>query len=211
MFCEIHILSATTTAEALHFSIQELAIVQFSGHVQVKFCGVFLCKENFVWLFHAKVKFCVFFCGTMCAIIFFRSSVSATKISMKVLRIETKQFCTVQSNRNQIELFSDRQSTAERMCVFGRNPKAEMLSRTRLYKNYYNFSSLQFFNSKLGSVLCNSYSNRFCDVYVFPIVGIGAINFQSQKTGNPPLFSGVFSLQKKWKNFFISIFINYTI
>jgi len=45
----------------------------------------------------------------------------------------------------------------------------------------------------------------------FPIVGIGAINFQSKKTGNPPLFSGVFSLQKKRKKFFISIFINCTI
>jgi len=97
------------------------------------------------------------------------------------------------------------------MCVFGRNRKAEMLSRTRWYKNCHNFASLQFFNSKLGRMLCNSYSNRFCDFYIFPIVGIGTIKFQSKKTGNPPLFSGVFSLQKKWKNFFISIFINYTI
>ena len=47
MFCDIHIFSATTT-EALHFSIQELAIVECSGHMQVKFCVVFLCKENFV-------------------------------------------------------------------------------------------------------------------------------------------------------------------
>jgi len=30
-----------------------------------------------------------------------------------------------------LELFSDRQSTAERMCVFGQSWKAEMLSRTR--------------------------------------------------------------------------------
>ena len=84
MFCDIHIFSATT-AEALHFSIQELAIVECSRHVQVKFCIVF-----FVWVFHAKIKFCVYFCGTMCVIIFFQSSVSATKISMTVLRIETK-------------------------------------------------------------------------------------------------------------------------
>jgi len=92
MFCDIHIFSVTTTtaAEALLFSIQELAIVECSGHVQVKFCVVFLCKENFVWLFHAKIKFCLFFRGAMCVIIFFRSSVSATKISMKGLRIETK-------------------------------------------------------------------------------------------------------------------------
>jgi len=116
-----------------------------------------------------------------------------------------------QSNWNQTELFSDQQSTAERMCVFRWSRKAEMLSRTRWYKNCHNFSSLQFFNSKLGRVLCNSHSNRFCDFYIFPIVGVGAINFQSQKTGNPPLFSGVFSFQKKWKKIFISIFINYTI
>ena len=120
---------------------------------------------------------------------------SAVRFSL----IETKQ------------LFSDRQSTANSMCVFGRSRKAEMLSRTRWYKNCHNFSSLQFFNFKLGRMLCNNYSNRFCDFYFFPVVGIGEINFYSKTTGNPPLFSGVFSLQKKWKIFFISIFINYTI
>jgi len=60
MFCDIHIFSATT-AEALHFSIQELTIVECSAHVQVKFCVVFLCKENFVCFFHAKKKFACFF------------------------------------------------------------------------------------------------------------------------------------------------------
>ena len=117
----------------------------------------------------------------------------------------------LQSNRNQTELFSDPQSAAERMCIFRRSRKAEMLFRTRWYKNCHNFSSLQFFNSKLCRMLCNSYSNCFCDFYIFPIVGIGAMIFQSKKTGNPPLFSGVFSLPKKWKSFFIFIFINYTI
>jgi len=57
-------------------------------------------------------------------------------------------------------------------------------------------------------MLCNSYSNRFCEFYIFPIVGIGVIHFQSQKTDNPPLFQGVLSLQKKWKNYLISIFID---
>jgi len=88
---------------------------------------------------------------------------------MKVLRIKTKLCCTFQSNRNQTELFSDRQSTAECMCVFERSQKAEMLSRTRWYKNCHNFSSLQFFDSKLGRMLWNS---RFCDFYIFPVVGI---------------------------------------
>ena len=70
MFCDIHIFSATTTAEALHFSTQELIIVECSAHVQVKFCVVFLCKENFVLLFNAKKILRVFRC-TMCVIIFF--------------------------------------------------------------------------------------------------------------------------------------------
>ena len=97
------------------------------------------------------------------------------------------------------------------MCIFGRSRKAEMLSRSRWYKNCYNVSSRQFFNSKLGRMLCNSYSKRFCDFYIFPIVRTGATNFQSQKTGNPPFFQGVISIQKKWKNYLISIFINNTI
>jgi len=57
MFCDIHIFSATTTtAEALHFSIQELIIVECSALMQVKFCVVFLCKENIVWLFQQRKK-----------------------------------------------------------------------------------------------------------------------------------------------------------
>jgi len=86
-----------------------------------------------------------------------------------------------------------------------------MLSRTRWYKNCHNIFSVQFFNSKLGRMLCNSYSNRFCDFYIFPIVGIGAVNFQRKKNRQSTLVFRCFSLQKKWKNFFISIFINYTI
>jgi len=79
MFCDIHIFSATTTtAEALHFSVQELTIAECSGHVQVTFCLVFLCKPSFLWIFHAKIKLCVFFRGAMYVITFFRSSVSAT-------------------------------------------------------------------------------------------------------------------------------------
>ena len=82
MFCDIHIFSATT-AEALHLSIQELIIVECSAHMQVKFCVVFLCKENFVWLFHEKKILRVFSLYNVCNNLF-RSSVSATKTSMKV-------------------------------------------------------------------------------------------------------------------------------
>jgi len=50
MFCDIHIFSATTTtAETLHFSIQELAIVECSGHVQVKFCAVCFCAKKILY------------------------------------------------------------------------------------------------------------------------------------------------------------------
>jgi len=51
-------------------------------------------------------------------------------------------------------------------------------------------------------MLCNSYSNRSCDFYIFPIVGIGAIIFQSKKTGNPPLFTVFFSPKKVEKCFY---------
>jgi len=49
MFCDINIFFATTTttAEALHFSIQKLAIVKCSGHMQVKFCVVFFVQRKF--------------------------------------------------------------------------------------------------------------------------------------------------------------------
>jgi len=87
------------------------------------------------------------------------------------------------------------------MCVFGRSWKAEMLSRTRWYKNCYNFSSLEFFNSKLGRMLCNSSSNRFCDFYIFPIVGIGAINFQS-KNRQSTLVSRCFFSPKELEKLF---------
>jgi len=82
------------------------------------------------------------------------------------------------------------------MCVFGLSRKAEMLSRTKRYKNCHNFSFLQFFNSKLGIMLCNSYSNRFCGFYISPMVGIGAINFQSKKQAIHPCFR-VFFLSKR--------------
>jgi len=55
MFCDIHIFFATaTTAETLHFSIQELAIVECSGHVQVKFCVFFCAKKILCGFFLRK-------------------------------------------------------------------------------------------------------------------------------------------------------------
>jgi len=60
---------------------------------QRKFCVAFSCEK----------KFCVFFRCTMCIIIFFRSSASATKISMKVLNIETKVlYVLVKSKPNRV-------------------------------------------------------------------------------------------------------------
>jgi len=58
MFCDIHIFSATTTttAKALHFSIQELTIVECSGHVQVKFCVVFLVQRKTCVAFSCENK-----------------------------------------------------------------------------------------------------------------------------------------------------------
>ena len=150
-----------------------------------------------MWLFNVKKNLRVFSLYNVCNN-FFRSSVSATKTYMKVLSIETKVLSVLVKSKPK-ELFIDRQSTTEGICVFGRSRKAEMLSRTRWYKNCYNFSSLQFFNSKLGRMFSNSYSNRFCDFYICPIVGKGAINLQSQKTGKPPLFQGVFLSKRSGK------------
>jgi len=50
-------------------------------------------------------------------------------------------------------------------------------------------------------MLFNSYSNRFCNFYIFPIVGMGAINFQSQKTANPP-FLRCYCSPKEVEKFF---------
>jgi len=51
-------------------------------------------------------------------------------------------------------------------------------------------------------MLCSSYRKRFCDFCIFFVVGIGAINFQSKKTGNQPFFQGVFSLQGEEEKLF---------
>ena len=58
MFCDIHIFSATTTTttEALHFSIQELAIVERSGNMQEKFCVVFVVQRKFCVAFTCENK-----------------------------------------------------------------------------------------------------------------------------------------------------------
>jgi len=48
-------------------------------------------------------------------------------------------------------------------------------------------------------MLCNSCGNRLRDFFVFPIVGIGEINFQSQKTDNQPLFQGDFLSKRSGK------------
>jgi len=64
MFCDIHIFSATTTTTeaALHFSIQELAGIECSGHVQVKFCVMFFVQRKFCVAFSRENKnFACFF------------------------------------------------------------------------------------------------------------------------------------------------------
>jgi len=74
MSCDFQILSATTTAAEtlLHFSIQELKIVECSGDVQIKFP-----------LFFVQIK-CFVLVSNVCNN-FFRGSVSAAETSMKVL------------------------------------------------------------------------------------------------------------------------------
>jgi len=54
-FCDIHIFSAITTT-ALHFSIQELAIVECSGHVQIKILRCFFCAKKICVAFSCENK-----------------------------------------------------------------------------------------------------------------------------------------------------------
>jgi len=58
---------------------------------------------------------------------------------------------------------------------------------------------MQFSNLKLGRMRCSSYNNRYCDLYISPIVGIGAIRFQSKKTANLPLFKVIFLSKRSGK------------
>ena len=88
-----------------------------------------------------------------------------------------------------------------------------MLSRTIKavdIKAVVTFLLYNFFIQNLAGCFVTAIA-AVCDFDIFPIVGIGAINFQSQTTDNPPLFQCVFFLQIKLKNYLISIFINYTI
>jgi len=125
MFCDIHIFSATTTAEALHFSIQELIIVECSAHVQVK-----------------QLNACAFSDG-----------------------VEKQKCCLGPCD----------------------------------IKNVITLLLYNFLIQNLAGCFVTAIATVSVDFYIFPIVGVGAIYFQSQKTDNPPLFQGVFSHQKKWK------------
>jgi len=51
-------------------------------------------------------------------------------------------------------------------------------------------------------MLCNSYSKRFCDFYIFPVVVIGAIKFQSKKNRQSTLVFGCFFSPKEAEKFF---------
>jgi len=51
-------------------------------------------------------------------------------------------------------------------------------------------------------MLCNSYSNCFCDFYIFPIVGIGAIKLSKSKNKQSTLVSGCFFSSKEVEKLF---------
>jgi len=54
-------------------------------------------------------------------------------------------------------------------------------------------------------MLYNSYSNRSCDFYIFPVFGIGAMNFQNQKQQSHPCYRCYFS-SKEVENLFDFVF-----
>jgi len=68
-------------------------------------------------------------------------------------------------------------------------------------KTVITFLLCYFFLLKLGMMFCNSSGNCSCDFYIFPIVGIGAINFQSKKTTNPLVLGCFFSAKEVEKLF----------
>ena len=55
-------------------------------------------------------------------------------------------------------------------------------------------------------MLCNSYSNCFADFYIFPILGIGAINFSKQKNSQPTLVLGCYFSLKQVEKLFNFVF-----
>jgi len=55
-------------------------------------------------------------------------------------------------------------------------------------------------------MLCNSYNNRYCDFYIFPIVGIGAINFPKSKNSQSTLVLGCYFSPKEVEKLFDFVF-----
>ena len=164
-------------------------------------------------LFHAHIKFCVFFSGTMYETIFFvvqlvqrkylwRFYISKWNSAVSFSQIEPK-LAYLAIGRTQLNARASSDAVE----------KPKRLSRTRWYKNCYNFFSLYIFALKLCRILCNRYSNCLCDFYVFTIFGIGVMTFQSQKTTKAPLFRVVFTQNttlKKLEKFLNLFFVNYT-
>ena len=174
-------------------------------------------NKNIALFFFVQTKFCVafsceVFCGTMCVIIFFgvqlvqrkylwRFFVLKRNSTVRCSQIETK-VSYLAIGKAQLNACAFSEGVEKQKCCLG--PGDIKIVITFLL---YNFLFPNLAGCFVTAIATVSVSFTF-----FPIVGIGAINFPSKKTGNPPpLFSGVFSLQKKWKKFFISIFINYTI
>ena len=149
MFCVIHIFSATTTtAEALHFSIQELYYCWMLSPRASKILCSFVQRKFYV-AFSCKKKFCVFFHCTMCVIIFFIVQL----VQQKYL------WWFYVSKRNSAVSFSQIKPKLRYLAIakhswtrvrFLTETKAEMLYRTRWYKNCHNFSSLQFLIQNLA-------------------------------------------------------------
>ena len=163
----------------------------------------FFSAKKIVWLFHAKTKFCVFFRGTMSVIIFFVVQlvlyVSKRNSAVRFSQIETKRsYLTI--GKAQLNACAVSDGVEEQKSCLGLGD----------IKTVITFPLYNFLIPNLAGCFVTAIAT-VCDFYIFPIVGIGAVNFQSKKNRQSTLVFRCFSLQKKWKNFFISIFINYTI
>jgi len=150
-------------------------------------------QRKFYVAFSCKKKFCVFFHCTMCVIIFF--------IVQLVQRfshlIETKQLFSDRQKQLNACAFSDGVEK-QKCCV---EPGAIKTVITLLY----NFLIQNLAGCFVTAIATVSVVFTFCHCWN------RCNTFSKSKTDNPTLFQGVFSLQLKWKNYLISIFINYTI
>jgi len=140
----------------------------------------FFSAKKIVWLFHAKTKFCVFFRGTMSVIISFVVQlvlyVSKRNSAVRFSQIETKRsYLTI--GKAQLNACAVSDGVEEQKSCLGLGD----------IKTVITFPLYNFLIPNLAGCFVTAIAT-VCDFYIFPIVGIGAINFQIKKQAIHPCF-----------------------